>query len=256
MLRSILVAGLLTGLAAYGAPVREGNAAHERTPVLLELFTSEGCSSCPPADRLLESLDEAQPFPDVDLIVLSEHVDYWNSGGWPDPFTSKFATPRQDRYAQQLNVESVYTPQRVIDGHLEGVGSNAEDIKRDIEKAAQAKKVPVTLTNVSRNGSSLKFHASAGETNGGAEKATLYVALAGNKMHSEVRHGENAGRSLTHVAVAYTLVPIGPVKSEEGLSKDLTLKIPAALSNSEIRVVAFLQVDRTQQIVGVTQVKL
>src|SRR5271165_5951072 len=116
-----------------------------RTPVLLELFTSEGCSSCPPADRLLETLDRTQPIAGADIIVLSEHVDYWNSLGWRDPFSSATFTDRQNTYASKLHHESVYTPQLIVDGRSELVGSNAAKAKQVIEMAAREEKAPLQL---------------------------------------------------------------------------------------------------------------
>lgn len=245
MSKALLLFGLCAGLAAA------------RTPVVFELFTSEGCSSCPPADRLLAMLDEQQPFPNVDLIVLSEHVDYWNEGGWTDPYSSKVFTERQARYGEHFKLDSVYTPERVIDGKFEGVGGNAASVKADVEKAAQEQKVQLTLSNVTRNGNQIKFHAASADPGVMGKDVTLYIALAQDQVHSEVRHGENAGRSLTHVAVVRSLIPIALPKNGNGaISKDLRLECPAGPSTGGIRLVAFPQVDRTRQIIGAAASRL
>lgn len=230
-------------------------AAEERTPVVLELFTSEGCSSCPPADKLLASLDEKQPFGDADLIVLSEHVDYWNGGGWKDPYSSKSFSDRQRQYAEHLGLESVYTPELVVDGSHEGVGSNAASAKASVSKALEQKKVAVVLDGVSVSGKQIKLHATSGTVMADGP-VTLYVALAENKVQSEVRRGENAGKSLSHVAVVKTLVPVGSVARGSKLSKDVMIPVPASLNTTGLRVVAFLQANGSRKIIGAAQARL
>src|SRR5438477_2909954 len=115
-------------LAALGGALLAGGAGQSRAPVLVELFTSEGCSSCPPADRLLETLDPQ-------VIVLSEHVDYWDRLGWRDPYSSHASTLRQEAYARTFGTQGPYTPQMVIDGATEFVGNDSRRAADEIARA-------------------------------------------------------------------------------------------------------------------------
>ena len=129
----------LSGLLAGSAWLDQPRAASEepRTPVIVELFTSEGCSSCPPADELLIMLDAQQPVAGALVIPLSEHVDYWNGLGWPDPFASTVFTQRQEQYARALATRGLYTPQMVVDGRLEFVGSQRHTAREAIARAGR-----------------------------------------------------------------------------------------------------------------------
>src|SRR2546426_938172 len=136
-------------LAFARQPLRGSDA---RTPVLVELFTSEGCSSCPPADRFLQTLD-GQPIHGAEMIVLSEHVDYWNHIGWKDPYSASFYSQRQSAYANRFGLDSVYTPQMVVDGTSEFVGSNSGLADKAFRKALGVPKLPVRLSSISADAS-------------------------------------------------------------------------------------------------------
>jgi hypothetical protein len=160
-------------------------------PILVELFTSEGCSSCPPADALLAEL-ASRP----DLLALSFHVDYWDRLGWKDPFSSREATQRQNRYAALLDLAAVYTPQIVVDGRRQAVGSDRADVEHALDLARRDRQeVPVTLA-LDHGQAQIKLGP-------GGEAAAASVLLIGfDRRHTTaVRRGENAGRTLPHVDV-------------------------------------------------------
>src|SRR6266849_5758393 len=138
-----LLMKLLAVVATLCLPM--ANAGDGRTPVIVELFTSEGCSSCPPADRLLARLDREQPIPGAQIIVLEEHVDYWNQLGWTDPFSSPQFRARQSDYARLFATESIYTPQMVVGGQAEFSGGDGDRAYQEIARAAQRQNAVVTL---------------------------------------------------------------------------------------------------------------
>src|SRR5271170_5527905 len=116
--------------------------------VLVELFTSEGCPSCPPADRLLAELDRKQPVPGTTIVVLSEHVDYWNQLGWRDPFSSHQWSERQDEYGRQFGLDSVYTPQIVVDGDIEASGNDSRAVLSAIERSAKQPHIEISISSL------------------------------------------------------------------------------------------------------------
>jgi hypothetical protein len=160
------------------------------TPVLVELFTSEGCSDCPPADRLLEQLDQAQPVPAADIIVMSEHVDYWDRLGWKDPFSAHAFSERQEEYARRLHVDGPYTPQMVVDGVTEFVGSDGRRALSAIASAVKGPKSPVRITHPA--GSTVRV-----EVDPTGRAAGVYLAVVAKTGASQVLRGENRGRSCT-----------------------------------------------------------
>ena len=257
MPRFSLSAGLLalTAAASISAGADKDGA---RVPVLLELFTSEGCSSCPPADRLLEVLDEKQPVAGADLIVLSEHVDYWDRLGWKDPFSSPQYSARQQEYASKFSRDGVYTPQLVVDGRFGFVGSDEREAASAIKKAIREPRIAIAISNIARDGNQVAAHiewpASAQNAKGG--KAVLYVAIADNKAESHVTRGENGGRNLAHVGVARVLKQVGTIDLGSAFTKDVTLPVQPGAGSNGMRLVAFIQDPRSGQVLGVAAQKL
>jgi hypothetical protein len=221
-----------------------------RVPVLLELFTSEGCSSCPPADRLLEILDEKQPVAGADLIVLSEHVDYWDRLGWKDPFSSSLYTARQQDYTNRYSLDGVYTPQLVVDGRFGLVGGDGREVSSAIQKAIRERKIPIEISNVARDGNQVTAHIELhADQSFKGTRGILYVALADNRQESHVARGENAGRSLAHVSVTRVLKQVGTIDLDSPSAKEITLPVQPGANGS--RLVAFIQDPKSGHVLGV-----
>jgi hypothetical protein len=249
-LRSMFVfAGALLSMAASNDSAR--------VPVLLELFTSEGCSSCPPADRLLQLFDQSQPVANANLIVLSEHVDYWDRLGWKDPFSSPQFTARQQDYAGRYSREGVYTPQLVVDGRFALVGSDSREANAAIQKAAREPKVAIALSDVARDGKQVKARVDVpGDANSKRRSAVLYLVIADNRAQSQVARGENAGRSLAHVAVTRVLKDAGTIDLRSASFKDVALTVPVGAGANGLRLIAFLEDPASGHILGATAQKL
>jgi hypothetical protein len=215
MLRIVFPAALCVCLLATAA-------APGRAPVLIELFTSEGCSSCPPADRLLAELDSR-------AIVLGEHVDYWDHQGWRDPFSSHANTLRQESYARHFGIEGPYTPQMVVDGVTQFNGAESQRALEEISRANSKEKATIRLARV----------AAGVEVTVESLPKTADVMLASVQEGgaSQVTAGENKGRNLQHVAILRSLRKIGTAKKGSGFHRVIELPADAA-SN---RVVVFAQ---------------
>ena len=227
-----LAALLMLSLAAEAADPA-------RAPVVAELFTSEGCSDCPPADRLLENLDRTQPVAGARIIVLSEHVDYWNQLGWRDPFSAPQYSRRQERYARLLGGD-VYTPQMVVDGREEVLGNDGSAVLAAIARAARRPKAGVRIGEARRGDAAAMVPLSIPALEKG--RGEVWVALADERGRSSVNRGENAGRTLAHVAVVRDLVKVGAVSRTEGMERTVRVsgKLPPP---GPARVIVFLADD-------------
>jgi hypothetical protein len=241
--RYVHAASTPAGSSSDGAP---------RTPVLVELFTSEGCSSCPPADALLERLDRSQPVDGAELIVLSEHVDYWNDIGWKDPYSSHKYSERQSAYAAQFGRGSIYTPQMVVDGYIELVGSDERGAIQAVESATKVEKAQLSISAIrfeSSNRVSLHLEAGPLPPSISAKSADLFLAIADDSDESHVSRGENAGRTLKHVAVLWDLVPVGTVGRTDRFSRDMTVNLSNG-NRRNLRIVAIIQERAAGRVLG------
>jgi len=221
------------------------------TPIVVELFTSEGCSSCPPADALLRKLDSSQPIAGAQLIVLEEHVDYWDDLGWKDPFSSRDWTLRQTEYAQRLNVRAPYTPQMVVNGGVELLGSDSARAGKVFDQERSLTVVPIHITDVRIEGGKVHAHVATGEV---PAKAEVFVALALDHADTEVKRGENGGRHLEHVNVLQNLSSAGKVQKGQSFSKDVV--VSAGKPGITYRLIALIQEPDQGKIVGATVERL
>jgi hypothetical protein len=244
-------------LHASGAEPTSKPGGGARTPVLVELFTSEGCSSCPAADEVLQSLAAEQPVEGAQIIPLGEHVDYWNQLGWKDAFSSAAMTSRQMDYAAAAGLRSAYTPQMIVDGQSEFIGSNRGKALEAITAAAQARKGTILL-NVRPDASAKTFalavHAviSSLPQLSRNDSTDVIVALTQDGVTSKVLRGENSGRTLHHAAVVRSLKRVGTISRDGDSIFDAMLAAPADVDGKldALHVVVFVQERSSKRILA------
>jgi hypothetical protein len=241
----------LSGQSQTAATVRP-------TPILIELFTSEGCSSCPPADAFVKQLDQAQPIPGAQAIVLSEHVDYWNRDGWTDPYSSSAFTARQNGYVRALAEYSAYTPQLIVNGRSELHLASPAQVKDTLLKAAKAAQLPVSIGALSIEGASpLTLHAHL-DADGSMSRhnADIWAVVALDHAESQVTRGENGGRRLEHAAVALDLIRVGRLEKGKPFSQDFSWKLKPGLDASNLRLIVFVQESGLGDVLGAALAEL
>ncbi len=219
-----------------------------RVPVLVELFTSEGCSSCPAADTLLATLLREQPLPDVDIVPLSFHVDYWDHQGWKDPFSSKTFTVRQQAYSRNFGEDRVYTPQMVVDGLTEFTGSDERAARTALSAAASKPHLPVKL-DARAQGTSVRVSIDLPAAPADGESIDVIVALTEDHLTSIVKRGENGGRTLSHVGVVRSLQTMGALDREAFVANG-QLTLNRAWNAANLHAVVWLQGQKTKRVYG------
>ncbi len=259
-----LIIGLIWGLIEAKA-LRSQDAAKalasNGSTVVVELFTSEGCSSCPPADALLARLSEQSAVGDTQVVALEEHVDYWDDLGWRDPFSSHNWTTRQYAYAGVLGNGNPYTPQMVVDGSVEFSGGRAQQAQNTITEAAARAKTPVVLSQktASKPGTE-NFSVQVGKltpsAKGGA--AEVWLAITEKGLHSSVTRGENAGHELRHAAIVRLMRKIGEAKPDRDISfaADANMPLRGEWKVENLKAVAFVQEKNSLRILGATEIAI
>ena len=233
------------------------------TAVLVELFTSEGCSSCPPADRLLGRLETLQPVPGAEIIVLSEHVDYWDRLGWKDRFSSPDFSERQRAYGRKL-ASGAYTPQMVVDGSEELIGSDARAARNIIGHLARNPKASVNLrlpaASEKDSATNVSVEIEIGDLPKAfsAEPLSVMLAISENGLETAIRHGENAGLQIKHRGVVRQLRTIGSIGqgNSQKFSTSAEIKLQSNWNRENLRAVVFVQGRRSGRVAGLTALAL
>lgn len=252
-MRVLAAVALLTIAAAQ--------AQDERAPVIVELFTSEGCSSCPPADQLLARMDHSQPIQGVRVIALEEHVDYWNSLGWNDPFSSSQYRVRQNDYGRKFLAESIYTPQMVVNGEAAFVGSDGERAYREIGRAGQGQTTSVDLKSALNASDPELVNLTVQVNNvkaGKPHNSNVYLAVTESNLSSNVTRGENSGRLLRHAPLVRSFGVIGKIDSHGSKAGTMTdtLRLPREWKRENLRAVVFVQERDSYKITGAGIIEL
>lgn len=266
---AVLAAGIGVSVLTLCLSLRSGTSRENtvavppeaRGPVVVELFTSEGCSSCPPADSLLLKMDQAHSVGNIEVIALEEHVDYWDDLGWQDPYSSHEWTERQQRYAYTFRQGSVYTPQMVVDGRAEFVGSREGQARQTIAASAEKEKAEVAVTTAISGDGKDRVSVRVGKlpATSAADSPEVWLAITETGLHTAVKRGENAGEDLHHSAVVRSLRKMGvanPKNQEASFTGDANVSLDKGWQRNNLRAVVFVQEKKSQQIVGAAEVKI
>jgi hypothetical protein len=228
-----------------------------RTPVIVELFTSEGCSSCPPAEELLSKLETSQPIEGAEIIGLEEHVDYWNHDGWVDSYSSADWTLRQQEYVDRFKGKTPYTPQMIVDGQTQFTGNSAHDALDAIREAAHRPKAQISITaQTSTKSDAAQFEVQVGSLASFPDKepSDVWLAVTEEGLETAVKAGENAGKNLQHAAIVRSLHKIGavPFKDSSPFVTNQQVKFKANWKKENLHIVVFVQERKSLRILGAT----
>lgn len=247
------------------SPAANAGGGGAQTPVIVELFTSEGCSSCPPADDVLARMEKTQPIPGVEIIALGQHVDYWNYLGWSDPFSAPAFSERQGNYARAFARDGVYTPQMIVDGRAEFPGGNQSKAREAIASANRNPKAVVSLEFAAEkqgargeSATQLKVRIEKLPAVSAGNTVEVLLALTESNLSTSVTRGENGGRTLSHAPVVRQLSVIGTANAEAAVAYEgqQVLLLSRAWKRRNVRAVVFAQESATRRVLGAASIKL
>lgn len=263
---SVLVVGALLFALPKAVPsdaqaAQSSAAKSERVPVVVELFTSEGCSSCPPADTLLNKLETLQPVEGAEIIGLEEHVDYWNHDGWVDPFSDAGWTTRQQEYVERFKGKTPFTPQMIVDGQSQFVGNNGKEALDTIRNDIRQAKTQVSITSeaaAKKDAEGLEVRVGNASGSVAQEPADVWIAVTEQGLGSSVKAGENAGKDVHHATIVRSLHKIGAVSGKGSSPFDVheDVKFKSNWKRENLRIVVFVQERKSMRILGAAEARV
>ena len=247
MVKLIRMALLFVALAATPifTPIFAPGAAlaADKLPVVVELYTSQGCSSCPPADKFMGELTKRR-----DILGLTFHVDYWDYIGWKDPFARPENTTRQKQLSHQLGLRHIYTPQMIIHGAFNAVGSSRWDVDRAISQTRKFPQLSIGLKHGKGGQLNISIPASADK-----EPAKIYLVAFDDKHTTSVKRGENGGKKLSYFNVVRDMKQIG---TWSGQAATLNVKLTGMMNAGRSACAVLIQSERSGHILGAAQIRL
>ena len=239
-------AAVYESLQSHSDNGNKNNVSKNKQPVLVELFTSEGCPTCPPADRNLTFLETEQPFAEAELITLSLHVDYWNSRSWKDEFSSPMFSRRQDIYGQIFKISSVYTPQMIVDGQMQFAGTDLAKVQKAIVESAKSEKGKVELSTVEDKNSGTKLQVKISDLPK-HEVSTVFLAVAEDNLASNRTASSDAKRVFT--SVVRELKSLGFLAAEQkNMETETFLQFQPNWKMENLKLVVFVQENGSRKV--------
>ena len=221
-----------------------------KTPVLVELFTSQGCPTCPAADKILADLETSQPIADAEIIALAWHVDYWDSFGWKDEFASPVFSQRQVAYSRALNINGTYTPQMFVDGTTHFIGTKLDKATKAITQATKNSKSEINLSldkdKIKISIPNLPKH----------EKATVFVAFTQNNLSRKIGRGNNAGKTILHSSVVRDLRSVGSIEPQkQNFEIETFLQFQPEWNKENLNLIVFVQENVSRKILAISRIE-
>jgi hypothetical protein len=245
-LAAFLVTAALSATAFINVKLLNNISNDNKGFAVIELFTSEGCSSCPPADALVAKIQKESR--DKPVYILAYHVDYWNRLGWKDQFSNPEYSKRQNEYASYLHLKTVYTPQIVVNGKTEFVGSEENSLRNAIKNSLQKSptaQLSLDIVKASQNQATVKYN-----TEGTDKNTALLIVLVQKNAQTKVERGENGGRTLSHVQIVRKLQKV----SLNGNNGQADITLPNGFSQDKWEIIGLLQNTSTGAVTGASRV--